>query len=297
MDPIPSATPVSATTAASDDEKSYVDWPAIIGGTVLATAISFVLLTFGSALGLSFTSAFEGSGMSLVGFAIAAALWLIWVQVSSFMAGGYLTGRLRRRHHDATEEESDVRDGSHGLLVWGLGVLVSAFIAFSSASAVLGTAANAVGTAVGGAAMGAATAVDELDPNAMLADRLLRPGTTADTANEDLRGEVGRILTRAVTEDGIADEDRAYLASVVAARTGLDEAEAQARVDEILAQAQELEANAREVADQARRVGMVAAFITAASLLISAAAAYYAAVMGGNHRDKRTMIVGWYRPW
>jgi len=27
------------------------------------------------------------------------------------MAGGYLTGRLRRRFHDATEHESDVRDG------------------------------------------------------------------------------------------------------------------------------------------------------------------------------------------
>ncbi len=289
--------PVGATAIATGDEKSYVDWAAIIGGTVLASAISFVLLAFGSALGLTFSSAYEGSGMSLVGFAIAAALWLLWVQVSSFMAGGYLTGRLRRRNYDATEDESDIRDGSHGLLVWGLGVLVGAVLAFSSASAVLGSATNAVGNAVGGAASGAATLVQEIDPNTLLTDRLLRPGTATDTANEELRSEVGRILVTAVTDGELAEDDRAYLASVVAARTGVEEAEAQARVDEVWAQAQELEATARETADQARRIGMIAAFITAASLLISAAAAYFGAVLGGNHRDKQTIIQGWVRPW
>lgn len=289
--------PVGATAIATGDEKSYVDWPAIIGGAVLATAISFVLLAFGSALGLSFTSAYEGSGMSLTAFAIAAALWLIWVQVSAFLAGGYLTGRLRRRHFDATEEESDIRDGSHGLLVWGLGVLVGAVLAFSSASAVLGTATNAVGAAVGGAASGAATLADNIDPNAILSDRLLRPGTATDTATTEQRDEVGRILLTAIGEGELAQEDRDYLASVVAARTGTDEAEAQARVDQVWAQAQELEATARETAEQARRVSMVAAFITAASLLISAVGAYFGAVTGGNHRDRQTVVPNWVRPW
>ncbi|MET0170498.1 MAG: hypothetical protein ABW191_08990 [Aliihoeflea sp.] len=289
--------PVGATAIATGDEKSYVDWPAIIGGAVLATAISVVLLAFGSALGLSFTSAYEGSGMSLAAFAIAAALWLIWVQVSAFMAGGYLAGRLRRRNYDATEDESDIRDGSHGLLVWGLGVLVGAVIAFSSASAVLGTATNAVGSAVGGAASGAATLADNIDPNTLLSDRLLRPGTATDTANADLRDEVGRILLTAVADGELAQDDRDYLASVVAARTGTDEAEAQARVDQVWAQAQELEATAREAAERARRVTMVAAFITAASLLISAAGAYFGAVTGGNHRDRQTVVQGWVRPW
>lgn len=292
-----STAPQGATAIATGDEKSYVDWPAILGGAVLATAISFVLLTFGSALGLSFTSAYEGSGISLAAFAIAAALWLIWVQVSSFMAGGYLTGRLRRRNYDATEEESDIRDGSHGLLVWGLGVLLSAIIAFFSASAVLGTTATAVGSAVGGAASGAATLAEDINPNALLSDRLLRPGTATDTATPEQRDEVGRILLTAITEGELTQEDRDYLASIVAARTGTDEAQAQARVDQVWAQAQELEANARETAEQARRVTMVAAFITAASLLISAVGAYYGAVMGGNHRDRQTVIQGWFRPW
>jgi hypothetical protein len=37
-----------------------------------------------------------------------------------------------------------------------------------------------------------------------------------------------------------------------------------------------------------RRTGVLAAFLTAASLLVSAAAAFWAAQMGGNHRDKGT---------
>ena len=36
---------------------SYVEWSAIIGGIVLASAISVVMLAFGSAIGLLFSSA------------------------------------------------------------------------------------------------------------------------------------------------------------------------------------------------------------------------------------------------
>ena len=38
---------------------SYVDWGAIIAGAVVASAIAFVLLTFGSAVGLTLTSPSE----------------------------------------------------------------------------------------------------------------------------------------------------------------------------------------------------------------------------------------------
>ena len=47
---------VAAAPAAKADTSSYVDWPAIIAGIVIASAISLVLLTFGSAIGLDRTS-------------------------------------------------------------------------------------------------------------------------------------------------------------------------------------------------------------------------------------------------
>ena len=88
-----------------------------------------MLLTFGSAVGLSFANFRTFTGVAPIWVAIAAASWLLWVQISSFMAGGYLTGRMRRRFHDATEHESDVRDGAHGLLVWAGALVVGAIIA------------------------------------------------------------------------------------------------------------------------------------------------------------------------
>lgn len=291
--------PISTSVVtSSDDNSSYVDWAAILAGTALATAISFVLLTFGSAIGLSLTSAYEGEGMSLVFFAIVAALWLLWVQISSFLAGGYLTGRLRRRHYDATEYESDIRDGSHGLIMWSVGVLLGALIAISGVTAAVSTATNAVSTVAAGAAAGAAGSADEMmDPSGLMIDRFLRGGGTPDQPGTDTRGEVGRILATSLANDTLESDDRTYLATTVAARTGLDQAAAEQRVDQLWAQAQQAEAEARAAADMARRIAMIAAFLTAASLLISSVAAYYGATLGGNHRDKQVVFSDWVKPW
>lgn len=286
--------PVSSAAIVTDTERSYVDWPAIFAGTLLATAISFVLLTFGSAIGLSMASAEAGEGASLFWIAIVGALWLLWVQISSFFAGGYLTGRMRRRHGDATEYEFDVRDGSHGLVMWALGALLAAFIAFWGVGGTLsavGTAASAVGSGAGAVA---GQMADEIDPNALLVDRTLRGGEPVDEAT---RGEVSRILLSALAEGGLDAGDRDYLVGVVADRAGIPPEEAQQRIDQLLAQAQEFEDTAREAAETARRFAMIAAFLTAASLFVSAAAAYYAATLGGRHRDQQTVFADWYKPW
>ena len=49
---------------------SFVEWGSVLAGAVLAAAISFVLLTFGAAIGLSATSPWPNSGAS-AGFGVA----------------------------------------------------------------------------------------------------------------------------------------------------------------------------------------------------------------------------------
>lgn len=56
------------------DARAYVEWGAIIAGAILASAIAFVLLTFGSAIGLSVTSPFKGEGLAGTVLAVAVAL-------------------------------------------------------------------------------------------------------------------------------------------------------------------------------------------------------------------------------
>src|SRR4051794_39903263 len=80
-------------TAPPHPAVSHVDWAAIIAGGLLATVISFILMTFGSAVGLSLTSPYAGSGRSLTVLAVATGLWVLWAEISSFIAGGYLAGR------------------------------------------------------------------------------------------------------------------------------------------------------------------------------------------------------------
>lgn len=279
---------------ASDETRSYIDWPAIFAGAALAAAISLVLLTFGTALGLSLTSAHEGQSASLLWIAVVGGLWLLWVQVSASMAGGYLAGRMRRRHGDATESESDIRDGSHGLVVWAVATLAAAVLAYSGA---MGTV-TAVGQTAGAAASAVAQTVDALDPNDLLIDRTLRGSPAAAPVGEGTRSEVGRILlSAAMSDEGLTDADRQYLVALAAERAGIPPEEAERRIDEVVAQAARLEEQAREAADRARRTAMIAAFLAAVSLLVSAAAAYFAGTLGGNHRDRQTVVEGWYRPW
>jgi hypothetical protein len=187
----PAAADLAVVTAPAveSEHHSYVDWPAILAGVVMATAISILLLAFGSAVGLNFTNFDASPDTNPIWVAIAAASWLLWVEVSAFMAGAYLTGRLRRRFYDSTEHEVDVRDGAHGLLVWAGGLVLGAVLAAAGVGAianVIGSTAATLTTAAsnvaGGAAEGAADSL--LDPNAYTIDTLFRaaPAGGTDTA-------------------------------------------------------------------------------------------------------------------
>ena len=304
------------TVARTPEAGSYIDWAAIIAGAVFASAISFILFTFGSAIGLTLASPFEGEGIRLSFFAIASAIWAVWAAVSSFMAGGYLAGRMRRRMFDATEDESDMRDGAHGLLVWGVGVLVGAlFFAGTLSGVVRGGTEVASSVASGAAAGTVAAGLSDDGGVGYIADKFFRAeanpvaaGTSGTSGGEvidamptaqsasGMRGEVGRILAASMASGTeVPEADRAYIARLISNQTGMEEAEAEARVDAVLTEAAEAaaatEAAAREAADTARRLLVLGAFLTAASLLVAAVGAWWAAGFGGRHRDEGTILI------
>lgn len=296
-------------TGTDRDTHSYVDWPAIIAGILLASAISIVLLSFGSAIGLSMVGfePREGAPAWLIG--VAAGLWLLWVQISSYMAGGYLTGRLRRRHFDSTEEESDMRDGAHGLLVWAGAAIIGAWMALSGVGAAVNTAGNVVSNVASAAGDAAGTAVsaaaEAIDPNAYFIDQLFRDArqtgaqaqaVAAQTDMERVRDEAMRIFAQAANGDGTVPEaDNTYLVQVVAANTGLNQEEAAARVNEVSANIAAAREQAEDAARTARNTGVIGAFLIAASLLASAIGAFWAAQKGGNHRDNNTVFADAFR--
>ena len=116
------AAPVEAATP-------YIAWGPVIAGAIAASALSFVLLTFGAALGLSIASPAPTWRDASVGLAFLSGVFVLLTAAVSFGVGGYLAGRLRPRGTAAGPDESEFRDGVHGLLVWALGVALGACLA------------------------------------------------------------------------------------------------------------------------------------------------------------------------
>jgi hypothetical protein len=266
-------------------EGSYVDWAAILAGGIFALAISFLLVSFGASIGLSLTSPYRGEGVSAAWLAIAAGIWLVWVMVSGFGAGGYLCGRMRRRAGDANPDEVEARDGIHGLMVWATGALVGTVLAASGAGGFIGAGTSAIKTVSDMA--GEALSSD------YFADVMLRDGSAVEAAQDTgqqpapaVRQEIATIITGSVTTGEMVERDRSYLAQVVAANSDLDQDAARTRVDETIAEIDAARDAARDVAEKGRITGVVFGFIAAATLLVGAVAAFFAAVAGGHHRDQ-----------
>lgn len=132
------------------ENRSYIEWGAIIAGAVVACAISTVLVQFGTVVGLTQTSPTLNADANITpGFVLGTGIWLLWVQILSSLSGGYLAGRMRTPIADvnATAHESDMRDGVHGLVVWALSTLM-VVIAVGVATSVAAIADNPVDDAV-----------------------------------------------------------------------------------------------------------------------------------------------------
>ncbi len=259
------------------ETQSPVSWAAIVAGAVAAAALTLVLIAFGSGLGLSSISPWSGSGVSASTFQIGTGIYLVIVSVMSSAIGGYVAGRLRTKWVGVHNNEVFFRDTAHGLLAWALATLISA-TALVSTTAYLANGAIAGGTAASSQALG------RLGSSEMYVDRLFRPApgqspTEPDKGNFAPRAEVLR-LWRADFHDGadLSPADRAYVAQVVAARTGLNQADAEKRIDAVVAEA-------KSAADVARRNAAHLSFWLTAALLFGAFAASLAAAEGGALRD------------
>jgi hypothetical protein len=274
----------------ADSGNSAVAWQSIVGGALAAIAVTLILLALGAGLGFSVVSPWRGVGATATAFGVGTAIWLIVMQWLSSALGGYLAGRLRTRWVGIHPDESYFRDTAHGFLAWALATVLAVTIVSSAVTSLAGGAArgaSAIGAAaVQGASQGAAQSADASSgPVAYLTDMLFRSDHPAANA-QDARAESARILLRGLGPDGISDADKTYLARLVAANTGLSEAEAAKRVDEVIAQVKAQEARLREAADAARKAARNASFFVAFSMLIGAFIGGAAGALGGAHRDR-----------
>ncbi len=276
------------------DAQSAVSWAAIAAGAVAAAALALLLIAFGAGLGLSAISPWSGTGVSAATFKTGTGIYVVIVAVMSSAVGGYLAARLRTKWIGVHTNEVFFRDTAHGFLAWAFATLLSAS-ALSSATAYL---ANGTAAGLGGAASQVSQSVNPAD---VYVDKLFRTDAAAPPANAaspaaggtanpsasagtganagQTRAEVLRLWTSSFRDNqDLSAADRTYVARLVAARTGMSEADAQKRVNDVVVEA-------KTAIDNARKGAAKLSFWLTAAMLFGAFAASLAAVEGGSLRD------------
>jgi hypothetical protein len=256
---------------------SGIAWPPILGGAFAAAATSLILVALGSGFGLASVSPWPNSGASATGFTLMVAIWLIIAQWVSSGLGGYLTGRLRTKWVGVHTHEVFFRDTAHGFLAWAVAAVVGATVLASVASSLLSGVAHRA-PPVASTAANANLGVLQADPSGYYVDRLFR-SDHPNATDQDVWAEAARILAIGFRNGDLPAPDQTYLSQLVAARTGLSQANAEKRVEEVIAKE-------KADADAARKAGAYLSIFTAVSMLIGAFIAAAAAALGGRHRDE-----------
>jgi hypothetical protein len=234
-----------------------VSWAAVTAGAVASCALTVVLLAFGTGLGLSVVSPWAGAGVSATTFKIGTGLYLIVIAMLSSSIGGYIAGRLRSRWIGVRSDEVYFRDTAHGFISWAFATVLGVVLLASPATSL-----------IGGAASGATRAAASTAPAAQSA------GSAPDS-----RAEMLRLFSSSFRNGGdLKPADRDYISRMVAARTGLSQADADKRVNDVVTQI-------KADTDAARKASAQLAFWLTASLLLGAFCASLAATEGGGLRD------------
>jgi hypothetical protein len=261
------------TIPPSDAEPRSLHWTPVIAGALAATAMSLILVTFATAVGLGVSSTAPTWRDASVALWLLSGIYLIIQSILSFGFGGYIAGRARRPLAGAPTEEVENRDGLHGLAVWALAVVLGAALAALVGAATLTrTSPSLANTSAANTSAAEPVLSYELD-------RLYRaPRRPANVDLSHERAEAGRILLTSSGHNGVSADDRTYLVQQVAASTGLSPPDSERRVDSVIA-------DSKTALARSRRSTIILAFSVAAALLLGAVAAWVAASEGGRHRD------------
>ena len=289
-----------AVAAIVERPSTFIDWPGVFVGVFISIAMSWLLLTFGSAIGLLAVSPYNFNADTAGTLTIAAAVWFALTQIYALGLGAYIAARLRPRAEGPNRDELAFRDAVSGLTVWALAIFLGLVVAGITATSAARTGAEVAGAAANAASRG-------LD-NGYVVDLMFRPAATPQTqqntqanapqpsassqearapVDEQTRAVAGRILARSLASGSLDAGDKAYLAQLIAAHTGMSQQEAEQRIDQTVENAKNA---ALEATEQARKATMLIGFWIVFIMLAAGIASAWAGTIGGHHRDEGT----WY---
>lgn len=124
-----------------------ISWPAIFGGVIIALATQILLSFLGSGIGLSQVAVNAGTTPSAGNLGIGAGVWWIVSSCIALALGGYVSAWLAG---------IEIRfDGLlHGLVTWGISMLIILYLLTSAIGGILGTGFSALGSVTKAAGAG-----------------------------------------------------------------------------------------------------------------------------------------------
>lgn len=252
---------------------AYIQWGPVIAGAVTAAALAFVLHSFAAAVGLAVSSTAPTWRDASAGLWFLSGVYFLFVAVTAYGLAGYLAGRMREPLPGTGPQETETRDGMHGLVTWAIATLITGLVITFAAPAASRLVAPAAGSSGPAASVGGESLL------AYDLDRLFRAERRPEATDMNyLRSEAARILLTSSGRNGIAPDDRTYLVQITGEVTGLTPADAARRVDEVIA-------SAHQDIQRARHASVIVAFFAGAAALVGAAVARFAAGAGGRQRD------------
>jgi hypothetical protein len=138
----------TATIISDDASPRRFSWSAAFAGAFVATAVTLLLLTLGSGVGLSLVTVRHATESGTLTFLTLGAIYFLVAQAFGFAAGGHIVGRMIGPALE-TDRDEEIRAGTHGLVAWALAVVATAtLIALSVVAGASSTASGVVNAAL-----------------------------------------------------------------------------------------------------------------------------------------------------
>jgi hypothetical protein len=287
----------------------HISWGSVFAGTIVAISLQFLLALLGLAIGLSVIDpAAEANPMA--GLGVGSMIWWLISGLISLFVGAWAAAHL------AGEREKT--DGAlHGVLTWGVTLVLSLLLITNAVGAVIGGAFNALSAGLSATAQAAQTTTSQMtdDMNIQAIASSVRNQIRQMTqgqqqgeatleqaqANGQAQGgqqgmevqqawrEMNQLIDELFTSRGQVDQER--LAQLLAQNTGMSEQQAQQRVQNWVNQAEQLQQQTVQAVDTAVDTTATAAWWTFVMLLLGVGAAFGGGLLGSTTHSRTHTVI------